>query len=369
MVNRIARNAALAATTLCAILFLAPAARAEEAPPPPAPAVHHAPIVTALEGGDVVLGAVVDHPENVKRALLVWRGEGGEGEAQFQRSSDAALPYVAVIPGSYVRGQRIAYAIEVETLDGARVPAFASRAAPHPVTVLDGVADARETAYLRRLDGRRSVAQLSSEFVSFGDTNATVRTPAGALEPRSVHDRYYRVEGSYTYRLLGVVSEFGIRAGAIRGTSLVPGEADANKYDVGLNYGAPRLRLRASEYVHFEGELLTSVTEIGFSVGGGGAVLLGDPYGSKIVFGVEGIQVFGSRAFTRLDLVASKRLTFSPIVEVTNMPHADRAGVRLVGEAAVELGAGFRVDVRGGYQARAFDQGGPSFGGGLAYAF
>jgi hypothetical protein len=51
------------------------------------------------------------------------------------------------------------------------------------------------------------------------------------------------------------------------------------------------------------------------------------------------------------------------------MPHAEYAGVRLLGETALNLGAGFRLDLRGGYQARSFERGGPSFGGGLAYAF
>ena len=63
------------------------------------------------------------------------------------------------------------------------------------------------------------------------------------------------------------------------------------------------------------------------------------------------------------------RLILGPIVEVTNMPHADRAGVRLLGEVRYELGAGFRLDLHGGYQARAFNGGGPTLGGGLAYAF
>lgn len=356
------------------VTALARFAKAEDTPEPapevalPSPAVHHAPVVSAASGEDVVLDVSFEHPDRMKRALVVWHGTGGAGEAQFQRSSKAKLPWVAVIPASFVRGEEISYAIEVETTTGARLPAFASRTEPHRVTVLDAVEDAREAAYLRRLGGRRSEVRAAGELVSFGKTDAIVRTPRGE-EQRSVRDQYYRVEGSYTYRLLGVVSEFGIRAGAVRGTSLVPGEIDPAKYDVGLNYGAPRLRLRASEWLHVEGELLTSVTEIGFSVGGGGAVLLGDAYGSKVVVGGEVIQVFGSRAFTRLDLVASRRLVFSPLVEVTNMPHADRAGVRLVGEVGVDVGAGVRLDVRGGYQARAFDQGGPSFGGGLAYAF
>jgi len=165
------------------------------------------------------------------------------------------------------------------------------------------------------------------------------------------------------------VSEFGIRAGVVRGESLVPGETDPSKYKVGLNYGAPRVRVRAADWLHIEGELLTSVTEVGFSVGGGGALLLGDAYGSKMVLGFETIQVFGTRGYTRLDLVATKRLMLSPTIEVTNMPHADHGGVRLLGDATVDLGKGFSASVRGGYQARSFDRGGPSAGGGLAYAF
>jgi hypothetical protein len=115
--------------------------------------------------------------------------------------------------------------------------------------------------------------------------------------------------------------------------------------------------------------MLTSVTEVGFSVGGGGAIILGDPYGSKLVFGGEGIQVFGARGYTRLDIAANERLTLSPIVEVTNMPHAESAGLRLLAEVGVELGAGFHLDLLGGYQARSFNQGGPTLGGGLSWAF
>ena len=77
----------------------------------------------------------------------------------------------------------------------------------------------------------------------------------------------------------------------------------------------------------------------------------------------------GVRGYSRLDLVANRRLMIAPIIEITTMPHADRAGVRLLAEAGVGLGQGFRLDVRGAYQARSFDQGGPTLGSGLAYAF
>jgi hypothetical protein len=184
-----------------------------------------------------------------------------------------------------------------------------------------------------------------------------------------VRDQYYRAEGSYTYRLLGTVSEFGIRAGVIRGRSVVAGEIDPSKYDVGLNYGAPRVRLRLDDWLHVEGETLISVTEVGFSLGGGGAVILGDAYGSRLTIGGEGIEVFGARGYTRLDVVASRWLRVAPIVEVTTMPHAEHAGVRLLAEGGFDLGRGLRLDVRGGYQARSFEGGGPTLGGGVAYAF
>jgi hypothetical protein len=338
------------------------------------PTIHHAPRVSARIGQDIRIGAAIDRIDKVKRALLLYKGTGFEGAVEFARSSDETEPYVAVIPGGAVRGAMLAYAIEIETTEGETVPVFASRARPHPVTVLDSAEDAREGALLTRLGGRRSVVQTSGEYVSFGTTDADVaiRGAAGApsrVEHRSVKDQYYRVEGSYTYRLLGVVSEFGMRAGAVRGRSLVPGESDPSKYDVGLNYGAPRVRLRATDWLHFEGELLISVTEVGFSTGGGGAVLLGDAYGSKMTLGFEAVQVFGVRGYTRLDIVANHRLSLSPIVEVSNMPHADTAGVRLLGEAGMNLGGGFHASLRGGYQARSFDQGGPTLGGGLSYAF
>lgn len=345
-------------------------ARPQQQPQPqPQPAVHHAPRSTAQVGEDVAIGASIDRADRVKRALLVYTSESATGEVEFQRSSDAQLPYVAVIPATAVRGPLLAYAIEIETTDGERVPAFATRNKPHPVAVLDAPEDAREGALLARLHGRRSVVQVGGEYVSFGTSSATVPVPDGPPQQRSVSDQYYRAEGSYTYRLLGTVSEFGVRAGVIRGRSVVPGEIDPSKYDVGLNYGAPRVRLRLDDWLHVEGEMLISVTEVGFSMGGGGAVILGDAYGSRLTIGGEGIEVFGARGYTRLDVVANRWLTVAPIVEVTSMPHAEHAGVRLLGDAGFKLGNGLRLDVRGGYQARSFEGGGPTLGGGVAYAF
>lgn len=312
----------------------------------PAPAVHHAPLSTALEGKDLTIGVVIDHPDRMKRALVIYQGEKAQGEVELARSSDPDTPYVAVVPALAVHSPMVAYAIEVETTDGTREPIFASRTSPHRVTVLDSADDAREGTLLRRLDNRRSVVDAGGEFASFG----------------SKHDQFFRTEGSYTYRMLGFVSEFGMRAGVVRGDSPANGA-------VGLNYGAPRIRVRFADVFHAEAELLVSVTEVGFSNGGGGAFILGDAYGSNLKLGFEGAQVFGVRGYTQLNLVANRWLTVAPTVEVTNMPHADAVGVRLLGDARFDIGRGFHASLRGGYQARTFASGGPTLGGGLGYAF
>lgn len=340
----------------------APAAKSEPKAPaePERPILHHAPLLTAAQSSEQILEVTLERAHLVKRVLLVYRGGGASGEVELARGSSSAGTYVGIVPALAVR-DRLLYSIELETTAGEHVAAFATREHPHEVTVLDDLDDRTEKETLARLRGRRSVVEASGEYASFG----SVTRANGVSSP----DHFYRFEGAFTYRLLGLVSELGLRAGAVRGESLVSSEADSSRNRVGLNYGAPRVRLRATDWLHFEGELLTSVTEVGFSVGGGGAVLIGDPYGTKLVLGGEGIEVFGARGYTRLDVLAHPRLLVAPIVEVTGMPHAETAGVRLLGEARFDLGVGFGLIARGGYQARTFNRGGPSFGAGVSYAF
>jgi hypothetical protein len=336
--------------------------------PPLQPHVHHAPPTVVRADQSLTIGASIDRPDRMKEAVVVYRHGDALKVARFERSSQGSHPYVAIIPAEDVSPPMLAYTIEIERTDGVRVADFATRAEMHDVVVAEEVADLRERAALARLEGRRSVVATSGEFVYFGDTQATVGD-ASAPVTRSFRDQYYRIEGSYTYRFLHTIAEFGIRAGVVRGQAVVPNERDPSKFDVGLNYGAPRLRLRAEDWLHFEMEGLTSVTEIGFAVGGGAAVLIGDPYGGKLTLGLEGVEVFGVRGYSRLDLVLTRRLTVAPIIEVTSMPHASSAGVRLLGDVVLDLGNGFGVALRGGYQARTFASGGPAAGASMSYAF
>ncbi len=371
MVTRTRSTRALLLTLLLGAPLAAQPVPADDA----RPTLHHAPPPTAPAGQALAIEARITHPERVKRALCVFRTPASVElrEVPFRRG---LRYYVAVVPASAMRAPWFAYSVELELLDGARTSVFASRSAPHVVQVAEDRIDLRERALLSRLQGRRSVLSATSEYVTFGQSRADVRDPDGTRRRTLVDDRYYRMEAAYTYRPLRVISEFSLRGGVVRGRSPVPVErgresADDSqeRFDVGLNYGASTLRFQLADYWHLEGEFLTSLTEVGFSLGGGGALLVGDPYGSKLTLGFESIDVFGSRFFSRMDIASNERFSVAPIVEITNMPHADRYGVRLLGELGLALGAGWSLAARAGYQARLATSGGPSLGASMAYAF
>lgn len=324
------------------------------------PHVHHSPPSVARSGAAVAIEATVDEPDKVKRAAVVYERGGTLVEVPFLRSSAGENVQVATIPAEDVVAPTLAYAIEIDTTDGKRVEAFASRSQLHPVALEQDESDAREKALLARIGGRRTTLSTNAEYVRFG----TTPSPLG-----NVNDQFYRVEGEFRYRLLRTVAEFGFRGGIVRGSSPVPGAKTTSQNDVGMNYGAPRIRLRLADSFHVDAEALTSVNEVGYSIGGGGAVILGDPYGTRLTFGGEGIQVFGARGYTRFDVALAKRVMVGTLVEVTNMPHADALGVRLAADLGIDVGYGFGVGLRGGYQARNFASGGPALGATASYSF
>jgi hypothetical protein len=330
------------------------------------PRLRHAPVSVARAHRAFTARAAILHPELVKRALLVYRTAGNPNvrEVEFRRGVPA--PYVASVSEKEVLPAWLEYAIELEGLDGTRTAAFASRRNMHRVHVPDDLGDARERALLARLDGRRSVFFASGDYVNFGTSTAEQVDANGTVQNVNVPDNYFRIEGGYTYRPLRTVMEFSLRAGIVRSEAPVPLGSDPKP---GMNYGAPTVRLRLHDLLQLEAEVLTSVTDRGYAMGAGGAVLLGDPYGSKLTLGAEGVNKFGTRLFSRMDIVASRFVTVAPMIEVTNMPHAEHFGVRLLGEVDVAPGAGFGFALRGGYQARVFTAGGPSGGLTLRYAF
>ncbi|MEZ4296459.1 MAG: hypothetical protein R3B70_15920 [Polyangiaceae bacterium] len=346
-----------------------------------APQIHHMPLTSVKEGERVELTATIDEPQLVKSAIVVYRTGDKWFSVRLLRSADG---YAAVIPAEHVKAPSLAYAIELTRADGGSEHVFATRASPQEVIVHEDTTDTRERWLLDRLDGRRSLVAVTGELVRFGPTQGKSALPCaagqdgckpGELRVPEVDDQYWRVEGSYTYRPLRTVAEFGFRLGVVRGRSVVDVlEYDDDKFDVGLNYAGASVRFRLADIFHTELSTIGSVTEVGFSVGGGAAMIFGDPYGFKLTLGAEAIGVtkatyFGTRLYTRLDLPVTSRITVAPSVEVTDMPHADRFGVRLLADAGFVLGKGFSLWLRGGYQARISKSGGPAGGATVQYGF
>ena len=346
-----------------------PAAADSPVATPDNPTLQHAPAAIANTGDDFVIHAALTHPEQVRAAILSYRvADEPAKDVMFQRSS--ADDYVAVVPEADLRGETLQYWITLQLVNGSKLAVYNSEQNPHTVQIVPSSTDLNERALLARVDGRRNVFAAMGEYVDFGHSDVT----ASGTTPSTIRDWYYRVEASYTYRPLRLISEFSLRVGMVRGESPVPyaatdsaGNSLGIRKDVGLNYAAPTVRFRLSDIVYADGTLLTSVTEIGFSTGVGGALLLGAPYGTKLTLGFEDIQVFGRRFYARTDIAVHPRVRLSPIIEVTDMPHANKYGVRLLGEATVKVAPGMRVGLRGGYQARKFYSGGASFGALFAY--
>jgi hypothetical protein len=311
--------------------------------------------------------AEFDNPHLIRRAIVVYETSARPGALSVELRRSPAGNAVAEIPSEDVAAPELRYSIEIERTDGVRQSMFASRSDWQRVVVLSDRIDDRERVMLARVDGRRSVFSASADYVDFGRSDSG--TPG-----ETVKDNYFRIEAGYAFRPLRIITEFGLRIGVVRGRSPVPLEdaqaaGASDPYKVGLNYGAPYLRFAALDELHFDAELLTSVTEVGFSLGSGGAMIMGDPYGNNLTLGFESIQVFGTRFYSKLDVAANRRIRVSPIIEVTDMPHANGFGVRLIAEVGLYLGSGFGVTARGGYQARTSTAGGPAAGLGLSYSF
>ncbi|WP_437540821.1 hypothetical protein WME97_25445 [Sorangium sp. So ce367] len=357
------------------------ASQAASASPSGAPAVApevgmvHAPVSVGKSGEALAIEANFTNAHLLRQAFVVYRlRDGTLRSTVFQRSGSASLAYVAMIAPEVVGPPGLDYTIETERIDGVRASVFASRARMHHVQVVEAPIDSVERTLLKRLGGRRSTASARFDYVDFGarppdetacQASNTQECPVTEPNDHKVGEHYWNAELSYTYRLLRAVAEFSMRAGYIRGKS--PGAPEANDYKAELVYAAPGVRFRLADSWHVEMGLLTGMTGKGFTMGTGGAFLIGDPYSSKITLGCETIGLwegtyFGSRCYSRVDFPAGDSLSLAPMIEVTDMPSAGEWGVRLVGEGTLKLSDVISATLRGGYQARKSDRGGVGVG-------
>jgi hypothetical protein len=144
--------------------------------------LHHAAVSIAPAHEALDLRARIDHPELVKRAVLVYRTARRMTveEITFRRAEPSG--YIAQVPGEIMKPAWIEYAIELEGLDGTRTPVLGTRQAMHRVHVRDDIDDARERALVTRLAERRSMFFTSAEYVDFGTSEAETEDDSGVAD-------------------------------------------------------------------------------------------------------------------------------------------------------------------------------------------
>lgn len=349
-----------------ALISLA-AALVAGAPLARAGAVRHIPVAEAEAGRALSVPALVERGFE-STVTLHFRAAGrGWRTAQFQRQGDE---WVAVIPATEMLAPGVDYYIVAAGPDGRDQPAFASEAMPHRIVVRKSAGDVRRERELARAERRRSRFATSAEWVDFGS-----RTYQKDGAEREMADRYYRLDGSYTYLLLAYpLKAFRIGGFRILGTSpqvarddggQCPGSLQDCDVEAGFKVGGyAELRFAIEEGVEVDTRGAFMATKEGFNIGGRGELRFGVEDGSHVALGAELLADVGSSAFFRLGWDTVPELPMTATVEVLDYPADLRAaGVRLVYGVAHPFPNGLRVGARVSYQARDELVGGA--GGGL----
>ena len=115
--------------------------------------------------------------------------------------------------------------------------------------------------------------------------------------------------------------------------------------------------------------LVFGVSQSGFELGGALALVVGEPEGTGLELGFEGVTGLGVTGRLRLGWATVPRVPMGATIELTNFPTGDAAGVRLLFDAGYELYPGALLRVTGGYRGWTSVVGGPSLAADLLLAF
>jgi len=276
--------------------------------------------------------------------------------AEFQRQGEE---WAAVIPASQMLAPGVDYFIEVAGADGQRQAVFASAAMPHRIAVRQSSGEVRRDRELVHTRGRRSRFSAMGEWVDFG-----TRTYEKDGMERSIPDRYYRIDASYTYLLLAYPLK-AFRIGGLRllGTSPevrrgdgtdCPGSLDDCDLEAGFKVGGyAELRFALQDGIEVDTRGTFMATKEGFNVGGRGELRFGVEDGSHVAMGGELLADVGSSAFFRLGWDTVPGIPMTATVEILDYPADIRStGVRLVYGVAHPFDSGLRLGARISYQAR-----------------
>lgn len=345
------------------------------AAPALADGVRHLPPAEASAGADLVLSAELDRAS--ERTLVVrFRPLGAVAWSERELTRAGDRTWQARIPASLMISPGLEYflvTIEPGADPSTAVDEFGSAAAPHLVSVQADARAQRRARDLARAVDRRSRVRLAGEVVDYGTRTAGMT---------DVHDRYYRVDADFGYRLLTYPLE-EIRFGYTRLEGVVPSSSRevpascATDPDTGCSFDAGykvggwfELGLAPVEGVRFDLRGLFMANQQGVAVGGRGELRAGVADANHLAFGVEYQEKVGTATFFRLGWLARPRLPMAATVEITDLPASLRAaGVRLLYDVYYPLPSGLRLGARVGYAARDQRFGGPTGGLSASYDF
>ncbi|HJZ84290.1 MAG TPA: hypothetical protein VKN99_03925 [Polyangia bacterium] len=319
-----------------------------------ASAFLHVPVGSAPEGQPL---RIVGRMARDASVVVHYRAAAArESTPAWNEASPVRTPsgeFAVDLPARAVQPPGLEYYIEA---DGA--PAFASADEPYFVTVAATEESLLASSALRANDGRRSRARVQGEYVDFGSRG-------------DFSDRYFRLEGDYSYSLYRAVYTIRIGGGLLRASTfqgdLASGSATAEQ--PGLDYGYAEIRFRLAENVFLDTRGLLGATEVGFQAGGGGAVLLGKPETVYVALGGEVMGRIGAEAFLRLHWDTIPTVPMSATIALSDFPGHERpTGVRLVVDASHPVGP-VTLTAKLGYQARDTEIGGATLGLGVERAF
>lgn len=327
--------------------------------------VRHVPPAESEPGQPLKITASVDRGWEANLEIR-YRPQGASAwqGATFTREDQST--YAVTIPGEAMTPPGIEYFI----MSSGQVQAlhFASAEAPHRVNVFLARVEVRRMTHLARHHNRRAQIMASGEWVDYG---------RGDIDRKRVPDRYYRVDAAVGYRVLSFplkTLRFGYTQ--LIGKTLPEAAIDPNfacqpsqtgdqcAEEVGFRGGGWfELNFLLGDNVELDTRGMVMASQEGFNVGGRAELRIGNTQGSHLGLGVERINTVGTAGFVRLAWGTVPKLPMAATVEVTNFPATYRdTAVRLIYDVAYPLPSGFRVGVRGGYQAREQRFGGATLG-------
>ena len=339
-------------------------------PPSREPQVYvaHAP-VSETESGALSLWFAVEPSDRVEAVIVRWRARTPDAQVHEAVVGRTTQSWAVDVHHEEIAPPGIVYWVvrrdpgpgEAASREHA---VFASEAEPHPVAVFEDEVSAYERRALAVRGGRRYRAGASFEYVSLGQRDL----PPGVAGPRAAS--YWRSSVTFGYSFFGVVDAIRFELGALRGEQeLVGSDAARTKDALGFNWGSGELLFRLHELVRVRSRLVFGVSQSGFELGGALALVVGEPEGTGLELGVEGVTGLGVTGRLRLGWATVPRVPMGATIELTNFPTGDAAGVRLLFDAGYELYPGALLRVTGGYRGWTSVVGGPSLAADLLLAF